>query len=288
MTTILQDALDRLRWLHRHGGSLVLLFDYDGTLTPIVDHPQLAVLDPEMRRLLSSLAARPRVHVGILSGRRLDELKSFVEIPGLYLAGTGGLELELRGVRVAPPHSDQIAGTVERLAEQLEEQLPAYPGAWLERKGLGLTVHYRHAPSQLLDSLQAAVAEVVRMCVGRLRIVPGPKAWEITPVSGWSKGTAIRMILADCGAVDEVLFYAGDGTNDVQAVEEVAAMGGITLGIGPDAPFAAQYRLPDPAALRMFLGDLDASLKKRASSPARPCARHAGLNGQYAIPMDPM
>lgn len=288
MTTILRDALDRLRWPHCHGGSLVLLFDYDGTLTPIVDHPQLAVLDPEMRRLLRSLAARPRVHVGILSGRRLDELRSFVDVPGLYFGGTGGLELELRGVHVAPPHADQIAGTVERLAEQLEEQLTAYPGAWLERKGLGLTIHYRHTPDRLLESLEATVAEVARMSFGRLRIVPGPKAWEVALASGWSKGTAIRMILADCDAVNDVLFYAGDSANDVEAVEEVAAMGGITLGIGPDAPFAAQYRLPDPAALRVFLGDLDASLKKRASSPARPCARHAGLYGQHAIPMDPM
>ena len=72
------------------------------------------------------------------------------------------MELELRGFRIVHPHADRMADMMKRLAEHLESQLSAYPGAWLEKKRLGLTVHYRQLPGQLLGSLQAVVAEVAR------------------------------------------------------------------------------------------------------------------------------
>ncbi len=55
-----------LRWLldaHRRGRTLFLLFDYDGTLTPIVEHPDQAVL----RRgpgVLAALASQPGIRLG--------------------------------------------------------------------------------------------------------------------------------------------------------------------------------------------------------------------------------
>jgi trehalose-phosphatase len=265
----LQELLDQICGAYRHGSSLVLLFDYDGTLTPIVEHPRLAVLDRKTKRLLAGLADRPRVRVGILSGRGLDELKSLVRLPRLYLAGTGGLELELRGYRIVHPHTERMAGVMARLASRLESQLSGYSGAWLEKKRVGVTVHYRQLPGHLLGSLQAAITDVSRDFASEVRIVQGPKAWEITPTKGWNKGTAVRLILADFGASSDVLFYAGDGANDAEAIEEVAAMGGITVGIGSDAPPAVSCRLPSPAALLAFLSELSSSLEEREPRFAR-------------------
>jgi len=156
-----------------------------------------------------------------------------------------------------------MADIMKRVATQLESQLSVYQGAWLEKKGLGLTVHYRQLPGHLLSSLQADVMEVTRCFAGELRIVQGLRAWEITPEKGWNKGTAVRLLLAGFGAGTDILFYAGDGANDADAIEEAAVMGGITVGIGPDAPSTAACKLPDHAALIVFLADLDASLKKR-------------------------
>ncbi len=290
MIAALREIFDEMCKAYRHGSSLVLLFDYDGTLTPIVEHPRLAVLDRKTRRLLASLADRPRVHVGILSGRELDELRALVGVPRLYLAGTGGMELDLHGHSIEYPRANRTASTMKRLAAHLENHLLPYQGVWLEKKRLGLTIHYRQLPEQLLGSLRATVAEVMQDFNGELRAVQGPKAWEIAPVNGWSKGTAIRLILADFGASSDVLFYAGDGANDAEALEEVAVMGGITLGIGPDAPSAAKYRLPNQAALLSFLGNLDASLEKRKSHFARSDKGCLGLYGfwKFTLPTNPM
>lgn len=263
MTADSREVLDRLCEAYRHGSPLVLLFDYDGTLTPIVEHPRLAVLNSDTKRLLARLADRPRVSLGVLSGRQLDELAAMVDLPDLYLAGTGGLELDLRGTHIEHPRAAHAASLVERLAALLEKEMAAYQGAWLERKRLGLAVHYRHSPAHRLASLLATVDEATQHFAGELRIVQGPRAWEIMPAWGWNKGTAVRLILAHLGAGNHAILYAGDEANDAEAMETVVAIDGIALGIGPHAPSAAEYRLPHPTALRAFLSKLDAFLEKR-------------------------
>ncbi len=57
---------------------VLLLFDYDGTLTPIVARPEIAVLSDEIRRSLSVLAEMDRFVVGVVSGRGLDDLEDLV------------------------------------------------------------------------------------------------------------------------------------------------------------------------------------------------------------------
>src|SRR5262245_60046481 len=103
MKELLPEARDQLVTAYRAGQPLALLFDYDGTLTPIVDRPELAKLSRQTRLLLASLVRRPHVFVGVLSGRRLNDLKARVGVKRAYYAGTGGLELELgKGLIVHP------------------------------------------------------------------------------------------------------------------------------------------------------------------------------------------
>jgi trehalose-phosphatase len=174
---------------------LALLFDYDGTLVPIVEHPRLARLDRATRGLLIRLMSRPRVFLGIISGRSLDDLKKMVRLPRVYYAGTGGLEVELLGVRIAHPQNARVTKLVTTLAERLHPVLDAYPRAWLENKRLGLTIHYRAVAGERIPALRAQVDAVLDCAAGELRIADGPMAVEITPDIGWNKGTAIEMIV---------------------------------------------------------------------------------------------
>ena len=73
----------------------MLLFDYDGTLVPIVEHPSMAVLRTETRYRLEQLALTPSISIGVLSGRAIDDLRDRVGVEGAYYAGTSGLELSL-------------------------------------------------------------------------------------------------------------------------------------------------------------------------------------------------
>src|SRR5690606_24108661 len=64
------DAIDEM--LARAGGRRFAVFlDYDGTLTPIVERPELAVLSETMREAVRRLGERALV--AIVSGRDLDD-----------------------------------------------------------------------------------------------------------------------------------------------------------------------------------------------------------------------
>ena len=93
-------------------------------------------------------------------------------------------------------------------------------------------------------------------------------AVEIVPAFGWNKATAVQMVLEHLGPVDSLPFYAGDGANDALALEFVTSIGGITMGVGRDAPVAG-YRIAGPATIWEFLEDLEDRLERIHSSRRR-------------------
>ena len=64
---------------------MALLLDYDGTLSPIAKHPDLAILPPETKKVLERLANRSDVFIAIVSGRSVDNVKKMVGIEGNFL-----------------------------------------------------------------------------------------------------------------------------------------------------------------------------------------------------------
>ena len=260
MSPSIEDALEALRVFYLDGGALLLLLDYDGTLTPIVARPELAQLAPDTHRLLAKLAALPRVHLGVVSGRKLEEVRALVDLPGIYYAGAAGMELDLRGKHIVHPRAEEAEAAAAELIARLTEAVSDYPGAWVEDKRFACTVHYRDVAAESIDQLRGRVKEVARREGDGMRIDEGPMALEIAPDMGWNKGTAARMILDHLDASQAMVVYAGDSANDAEAFDAVAAVAGITLGVGPEAPPAARFRLPDPAALHAFLNRLAAAL----------------------------
>ncbi len=74
-TTELPDALDDpALWDRLRERPVALFLDYDGTLTPIVARPELAVLDPATRAALGAVAER--CFVAVVSGRDLDDVRA--------------------------------------------------------------------------------------------------------------------------------------------------------------------------------------------------------------------
>jgi trehalose-phosphatase len=255
--------LERLITAYQRGERLVLVFDYDGTLTPLVAHPRLAHLDPALRDVLARLAATPRVTVGVVSGRGLDDLIGMVGLEELSYGGSTGLELELAGERRIPIEVLESRPLLDRLTGATESRLPAYPGAWVEKKPFGFTVHYRQLAPDRIEPLRAEMATLLEPPAARLHVLDGPMAIEVVPAINRDKGTALRAIVAAGGEPATVL-YAGDAANDAHALAAAAELGGVALGIGPEPPLEAADRLPDPAALTELLVALAEAL---ATSP---------------------
>jgi len=266
MTPPWRPIVEDLLAAYRAGRHLILLFDYDGTLVPIADHPRLARLTPHGRRLLESLAGQPRVHLGILSGRALEDLKEILCLGNLCLAGTSGLELDLYGLQLVHPRARRARALIEDIAHRVSAALAPFPGAWLEDKRLGFTVHFRHTPPHLTQRLRLHVREILEPVSSALRSDDGPMALEVTPNLDWHKGTAVSMIVRHLRPYAHALLYAGDSANDAAALETTIALGGMGIGVGPEAP-PAQYCLPDAEAVQELLADLERGVSA-ATGPA--------------------
>ncbi|MCP5158856.1 MAG: trehalose-phosphatase [Gammaproteobacteria bacterium] len=255
--------LKQLTAAYRAGQQLVLAFDYDGTLTPLAAHPRLAHLDPVLRGVLARLAARPRITIGIISGRGLDNLIGMVGLPGLSYGGSTGLELELAGKRRISAEALASRVLLDALCAAIEERLTEYPGAWVEKKPFGFTVHYRQLATDRFASLRTETLARLAPQAANLQIMHGPLAIEVLPAIGQDKGTALRAIVTHSGAPSVTVLYAGDAVNDEPALTAAMELGGIALGIGLEPPAVAEYRLADPAALR----DLLMTLVEKIAAP---------------------
>lgn len=255
MNDSLPDMLMPVLAAYHAGEKLLLMFDYDGTLTPIVEHPWQAKLAPQTRELLAELAAQPHVHVGILSGRRIDELEQMIGLPQLFYCGLSGIELRLEGNLLVHPAARDGVQLIDEIIRRLSAIERVYPGAWVEHKRYGFTVHFRGVEASLIPEVQMRIQGFLDSWSQRLRIVAAPSAVEVLVGNTWTKGDGVRKMLEQVGE-PTFLFYAGDAPNDREAVEAVTAHGGIAVGVGTLAPDSVTGFADDPETLVKWFGAL--------------------------------
>ena len=118
----------------KESSKVLLLSDYDGTLTPIVDRPDLAVLASETRDVLLSLSRQEKYLLGIVSGRGLADVSAKVDVPGLIFAGNHGLEMRGPGLEFVHPEAERLRETLGSLYLRLQEELADLPGSWLRTR----------------------------------------------------------------------------------------------------------------------------------------------------------
>ncbi len=198
-------------------GTSAVLLDVDGTLAPIVAHPDLAVVPPDTLALLGRLVERCSL-IGLVSGRAAADVARLVPVAGVRIAGNHGLEfLDDDGDRWAPGVAAHLA-TVAAAADALEP-IAARVGAWVERKGATLTVHVREAPDP--DAARAALeCDGVPVCeAAGLAWRWGRMSLEARAPVDADKGTAIRELLRRHPAARSL--YAGDDRTDLDGFAAV-------------------------------------------------------------------
>jgi len=241
--------------------SHVLLFvDYDGTLTPIVSRPELAVLSTEVRELLRALVKKPALSVGIISGRSLSEIKSMVAVGGIYYAGNHGLEIEGPDLKYISREAETARALIRDLAGELAAALGDISGTIIEDKGLSLSVHYRLVE----EGEEKAVAETFHRITGtlleegKIRITTGKKVFEVRPPIDWNKGKAIEKIASEITTAlnlkQTLNVYLGDDNTDEDAFKVLRRPEGWSIFVGGENPAsAAEYYLDSPSEVAEFL-----------------------------------
>jgi trehalose 6-phosphate phosphatase len=240
----------------REAQRALLLFDYDGTLTPIVSQPDLAVLSPEVRRRLQDLGNHPRYLVGVISGRSLSDVREKVGLTEIAYAGNHGLEMEGPGLHFRHPAARQVRPVLDRVYRDLCRQLANYPGVLVEDKGLTLSVHYRMVPEAQEARVESKFQDTVSDCPEKamLRITRGKKVLEVRPNVDWNKGNAIARLMEAHPEASLVCFFGDDVTDeDGFAVVRDSARG-IAVRVGlEEAETRAEYRVDSPQQVSRFL-----------------------------------
>jgi len=214
---------------------LLVASDFDGTLSPLVDDPLAAAPQPGAIAAISAIAALERVDVVIVSGRSFEVLTELTGAPdGVRLIGTHGAQLE------GEPLPDDIRTDVVSMTRALAAVADEFDGAFLESKPVGAALHYRNA-SDRAGAAEAAIRVGERFGT---RVLKGKEVVELVVGEG-NKGTAIDGIRRREGS-DAIVFFGDDITDE--DVFEMLGADDVGVKVGP-GPTAAEFRIPDPAAV---------------------------------------
>jgi trehalose-phosphatase len=237
------------------GKRLVLLLDFDGTLCEFEASPQNVSLSPVRRQILERLQSR--AIIGIVSGRRLEDVRARCALDGIVVAGLHGLEIEGLGEWYVHPDLENAGGAIAEVTAALKEIVPGLRGVFVEDKGASVVLHFREADADAqraaVDAFAAAAAPFVEQ--GRLRVMRGSYVLELLPNIAWNKGNAV------CWIIDRVrrrygdifAVYIGDDVTDQDAFAAVENEG---LAIAASDRVRASARLDGPVAVERFLGAL--------------------------------
>jgi trehalose-phosphatase len=239
-------------------GRLLLMTDYDGTLTPIVDDPADAFLTEDTREQLLRIARSPRGSVAIISGRGLDDLRARVAIPEVIYAGCHGLEVAGPGLEFRHPDAVAQQTMLWAVGETLARRAPTVSGMRVEAKGLAVAVHYRHVAADEIRRVEIELARAIREQGSRLKIFHGTKVIEVLPQVAWTKGECARWIqervlAAGPGSGPALWLYLGDDWTDEHAFEMLSGLA-LTIRVGDAVPASkAAYRLRDVGEVQQLL-----------------------------------
>jgi trehalose 6-phosphate phosphatase len=235
---------------------IAVFLDYDGTLTPIVERPDLAVLSEDMRATLKVLAEQ--CTVVIVSGRERHDVERLVGLDTIIYAGSHGFDISgPEGTEIQHEEGASYVPTIAQAADELEHQLAPVEGVIIENKVYALAVHYRLVRADEVGHVEHVVDGVLERHPS-LRKTGGKKVFELRPGVDWHKGKAVLWLLDALGldGPDVTPIYLGDDLTDEDAFAALKGRGiGILVSDAP-APTAADYRLRDPGEVHIFLGKL--------------------------------
>ncbi len=236
----------------------VIALDYDGTLTPIVERPELAVLSPEMRSTLKKLAER--FPVAIISGRDLKDIKQFIRLDNLIYAGSHGFDISSPPqINLAFQMGREFIPILDRIQRFLEKQVMNIDGVILERKKFSLAVHYRLVAENQVNEVEFLV-DMALIKEPKLQKGLGKKVFELKPDLNWDKGRALLWLIEGLGMdMEETLpMYIGDDITDEDAFRTLQKIGvGIVVRDGERKRRSmAEYSLENTMEVRMFLEKL--------------------------------
>lgn len=251
------------------GKKIAVFLDYDGTLSPIVDDPDKAVMSPVMRAAVRNVAKY--FPTAIVSGRSRNKVFEFVKLKELYYAGSHGMDImapsanhehsaeKSKQANLSQPAHDFLP-MIDEVTKSLLQVVSGIEGATVENNKFCVSVHYRNVAEKDWKLVARLVNEVLE-AFPRLKVTNGRMVLEVRPVIDWDKGKAVEFLLQSLGLNDSenvIPIYIGDDRTDEDAFKVLRQRNcgyGILVSQVPKET-EAFYSLRDPSEVMEFLNFL--------------------------------
>jgi trehalose 6-phosphate phosphatase len=237
-------AAENVELLAQFAWSRVLLaFDFDGTLAPIVADRDAAQMRSRTRALFDRVCKL--YPTAVISGRDdADISKRVVDSPVRHVVGNHG---------VGPAwQSSTFQMQVAMIYPELANALMHVPGVEVEAKRASVAVHYRRA-RRSRDARRAIDAAVARLSFS-MRSIPGKRVVNLIPLHAQSKGDALQRLRDEEGA--DTAIYVGDDTTDedVFALDQPGRL--LSIRVGRSTSSAAPYYLQNQRRIDALLSHM--------------------------------
>ncbi len=233
-----RDLLAQLAW-----SPVLLAFDFDGTLAPIVADRDAAIMRRKTAALFRKVCSV--YPVAVISGRSKRDVQARLDGARVkYIVGNHGME----------PGGDlkKYENQVKLVAPHLARALRDVAGVDIENKQYSLAVHYRRA--RLKGSAREAIELAAAKLPRRMRVVLGKLVVNIVPAKAPNKGDAL-LALRDRAGASTALYVGDDVTDeDVFRIDQPGRL--ISVRIGASRDSAARYYLRDQAEIDDLLNRL--------------------------------
>ncbi|MBE3036774.1 MAG: trehalose-phosphatase [Candidatus Atribacteria bacterium] len=231
----------------------VFFFDYDGTLTPIVQQPDLAKISPEMKEIIRQLSLKYKL--AIVSGRGRRNLQTLVDIPGIFYAGDHGLDIIGPDISMIHPKVKKFLPLIQNISKSLDKSLSHIPGIIVEKKKMSVAIHYRQVSKEDLPGLKLPLKKILKENRENIRLLKGKKVVEFLPNIEWNKGKAVLWILNTLGLdwSEHKIFYLGDDITDEDAFRILRTRGTSILIAEKAEKSAADFRLSSLKEVKCWL-----------------------------------
>jgi len=237
---ILDDKVFAAIYRHYHGAkNRSLLLDYDGTLVPFTRIPSEAAPDGAVRDLLTRLAADPRNHVAIISGRDLSSLERWLGNLPITLVAEHGASFKMRNGTW-----QQMVSVSDLWKEEIRRIMQLFvlrcAGSFVEEKTNTIAWHYRNTQTGLGFSRSRELLNTLSQLTQNttLPAMDGNKVVEVR-IAGFDKGATALKIVKEQDP--DFVLCLGDDTTDEDMFKALEGEA-YTIKINSGAS-AAQYTI---------------------------------------------
>ncbi|MBF0363373.1 MAG: trehalose-phosphatase [Oligoflexia bacterium] len=232
-------------------------FDFDGTLTPLINEYENAKISDQILELLALL--RSFAPVAIVSGRNAKELKTILNFKPTFLVGNNRLVGLDKGNNIDFKYEKICKTWYHDLKEKLFPNEKNDLGISLENKKYSIAIHYRKSRQKKIA--KKYIQDVLTGLSSSPKIVWGKSVVNVIPMGAPHKGMALLDVIEKSGCTNA--FYIGDDVTD-EDVFNLHHSNIIKVRVGLKKNSAAKYYIKNQKEIKNLLLFLTESFCKNS------------------------